>query len=492
VTSILETDGYKFSMAEAGWPLRQETFYYSHRKGGPMVLPVDVRKFIKARMPFRSRQDEIFLESQEYSLGIGALAALEAHESVKIWSLNRNSIFYPGEPVFTLTGPSALVSWFEPILLQLNFVIQVATLALTDQELFKAQMAVRNSEHEVLLIKEILDLIGVKAPPMEARPEEYRKAVTAAARALIAAVEDPTRLFEVGLRSATCPEMHQIALEGCQAAGITRTSSVWGAHKLSMRGPAGMKAVGTMGHEHVMRYGNDEAAFRAMRDRRPYRSSYLLDTFDTFLSGIPAAFRVMAENPRLGDSIRYDSGNKEAQYLFAEARAREMGLEPVHILEDAFTLEQTVHFEALRKQLGVPATRQFYGYGGALVAKPAFGDLHRDKVAAVYKLSQTGPKAVMKFGNEANGAKMSIPGRPVVWRRIGAPGDEPPGIIAQEGEKIERGGYSRDWVFDIPISLNGIGERLAAARAATERPVWSPETQGLREDLKKEARKSYA
>ena len=30
---MLATDGYKLSMAEAGWPLRRETFYCSHRKG---------------------------------------------------------------------------------------------------------------------------------------------------------------------------------------------------------------------------------------------------------------------------------------------------------------------------------------------------------------------------------------------------------------------------------------------------------------------------
>src|SRR5262245_61528828 len=40
--SLLANDEYKFSTAEAGWPLRTETFYYSHRKGGPQVLPVDV------------------------------------------------------------------------------------------------------------------------------------------------------------------------------------------------------------------------------------------------------------------------------------------------------------------------------------------------------------------------------------------------------------------------------------------------------------------
>ena len=40
-TSVLTTDGYKFSMAEAGWPLRREVFYYSHRHGGPQLLPLD-------------------------------------------------------------------------------------------------------------------------------------------------------------------------------------------------------------------------------------------------------------------------------------------------------------------------------------------------------------------------------------------------------------------------------------------------------------------
>jgi hypothetical protein len=35
MNSPLCTDAYKFSMAEAGWPLRTEIFYYAHRKGGP-------------------------------------------------------------------------------------------------------------------------------------------------------------------------------------------------------------------------------------------------------------------------------------------------------------------------------------------------------------------------------------------------------------------------------------------------------------------------
>ena len=49
-------------------------------------------------------------------------------------ALPKGARFYPREPVFTLTGSSALVSWLEPLLLQLNFRIQVASVGLTDRE----------------------------------------------------------------------------------------------------------------------------------------------------------------------------------------------------------------------------------------------------------------------------------------------------------------------------------------------------------------------
>src|SRR5262249_41227180 len=157
---------------------------------------------------------------------------------------------------------------------------------------------------------------------------------------------DPGRIFEVGLRAATCISQHQIALQACKAAGIRRTSHVAMARALDMT------PVGTMGHEHVQRFGSDEAAFRAMRDRRPGRSSYLLDTFDTIRSGIPAAFRVMEEGYQTGDSIRYDSGDKEYQYRYAAREARKRGIRTVQILEDGFDAAQTAKFEALRAEVG--------------------------------------------------------------------------------------------------------------------------------------------
>ena len=192
-----------------------------------------------------------------------------------------------------------------------------------------------------------------------------------------------------------------------------------------------------MGHEHVQRFGNDRDAFNAMRDRRPGRSSFLLDTYDTLTSGMVAAFEIIAEQPDAGHSVRYDSGDKITQYLCLVERAKTLGLNPVHILEDGFDAELTRKFEELRTIVEVDAMRQFYGYGGYIVARTMPGSLTRDRVSAVYKLTESGGKPTMKFGNESGRGKQSVPGRPVVFRRTGA--DGPISIIGQQGERPPHG-----------------------------------------------------
>jgi hypothetical protein len=74
--SLLATDGYKFSMAEAGWPLRTETFYYSHGKGGPQVLPVDVPAFVGSLLPRPADDDYRYLAEHSYEMGPGFKAAM--------------------------------------------------------------------------------------------------------------------------------------------------------------------------------------------------------------------------------------------------------------------------------------------------------------------------------------------------------------------------------------------------------------------------------
>jgi nicotinic acid phosphoribosyltransferase len=473
--SLLMTDGYKLSMAEAGWPLRKETFYSSHRRGGPQVVPFDAVAEVKALLPALAGEDVRFLAEHGYEAGAGFRAAMGRHGEVVVRALPKGSVFYPREPIFSVTGPSALVSWLEPLVLQWHYRIQVATLAAFEPQSLASALANMTCARQRELALATLDATGTTAPPMQVDSEAYRARVRARVKELVQILGDAGRLFEVGMRSATCLEQHLIALEACKAEGLNRTSHVYAAHQL------GMIPVGTMGHEHVQRYGSDDAAFRAMAERRPHRSSFLLDTFDTMKSGIPTALKLIAERPQEGDSIRYDSGDKEAQVRFACEGAKALGVRPVHILEDSFDAELTRKFEALRKEIGVKPHEQVYGYGGYLVAATSGSPLTRDRVSAVYKLSMTGHRATMKFGNESGAGKQSVPGRPVLFRRersaTGAVG-----IVGQEGEPAPKG-YRLLTGSDRAFSV----EEARQVAAADQRLELSQETQALVDRLKKEA-----
>jgi nicotinate phosphoribosyltransferase len=167
------------------------------------------------------------------------------------------------------------------------------------------------------------------------------------------------------------------------------------------------------------------------------------------------------------------------QYRFAAAEAKKLGIRPVQILEDGFDAVQTRRFEELRKEVGWKPEEQVYGYGGYIVAQTSGSPLTRDRVSAVYKLTQTGAQPTMKFGNESGSGKQSVPGRPVLFRRsAGASG--PFGIVGQEGEPVPSG-YSL--LTGAPAFK---AAALAEARAVSEndrRLGLSPATQALVDGL---------
>jgi nicotinate phosphoribosyltransferase len=460
--SVLATDGYKFSMAEAGWPLRKETFYFTFRRGGAQVVPFDMAAYVKSLLPYADGSDYAFLAEHEYAMGDAFKAAVRASH-VEVHGAPKGAWVLPHEPIATVTGPSALVSWLEPLMLQAHYRIQLATLAKQGGEALARAVATVTCEAQRAVVRETLDAVSVRAPEIHVDASAYASRVRARAKELVEIAGSGARLFEVGLRAASCIEQHIVALEACRDAGLTRTSHVLGAQRL------GMIPIGTMGHEHVQRYGSDEAAFRAIKERRPQRSSFLLDTFDTLKSGIPAAFEIIGEDPDARDSIRYDSGDKEAQYVFAVALANKLGVRPIHILEDGFDAEQLRRFEALREKSGVKPDEQFYGFGGWLISQTEGSGLTRDQVAAVYKLCKTGKRPVMKFSNDAG--KVSVPGVPVAWRRVRGSG--PTGIVAQEGEPL-RDGYVR---------LEDAGED----KPADDRVELSDATRALAEDARRAA-----
>ena len=124
--SLLETDGYKFSMAEAGYPLRQETFSYTHRKGGWQFLPVDVAEVVRDLLPVASADDYAWLDTHGYFQGGAFRSAIARHDRVRVDAMPKGSWFWEREPVFTVTGPSALASWLEPLILQLHYATWIA------------------------------------------------------------------------------------------------------------------------------------------------------------------------------------------------------------------------------------------------------------------------------------------------------------------------------------------------------------------------------
>lgn len=431
-TPALATDAYKFSMAQAGFPLRIETFYFSFRRGGPQYVPIDLEQVVRAMLAglvldadareFARNHGYGFSDAMERAM-LDAVASIEVVAVPKgVWVLER-------EPILSVTGPSFIVSWLEPTLLWLNFPIQLATSFKLGTTPPGALVA--TCDEHAKIIRETAEDCGVEPPKIEREDEAYGARVRSGVQALVQAVGgDPQRVFEVGMRSAVCMAQHRIALASCREAGVTQTSNVWLAQELNMT------PVGTMGHEHVQRWGNDLDAFRAMRDMRGAPPSYLLDTFDTMGTGIVAAVEVMRQRDH-ACSIRYDSGNKYIQYLHACELLGEAGLTPSHVLEDGLDLAATQHFEHLREFTKWPRERQVYGYGGSIVAGPMSNPLTRDRVSAVYKLTQTGGQPRMKFGNERGLGKQSVPGAPVTWRRLRGAG--PLGIIAQQGEPVPDG-----------------------------------------------------
>lgn len=469
MTHITATDGYKFSMGEAGAALRPETFYYSHRRGGYNgwhYMPVDINKFIQNILPTPTTEDYSYLAEHQYEVGAAYRKAFSNLDHVRVVGVPKGAWFRDREPAFSISAQSAVASWPEPLALQLQFRIQVATSGLTNTNPEKLKYATCARERDIML--ETLDSIGVKGN-VEVREEEYYQSVLERALDLVRIVKDPNRIFEVGMRAVSCMEMHEVALRALKEAGVLRTSNVFLAQKLDMI------PVGTMGHEHVQRYGNDYDAYVAMRDRFPGFLFYLPDTFDAIKSGIPSALQVIAEVPDRLAGIRFDSEhNIKGQYLFTVYQARAMGVDLRLALESGWNRELTIEFEKIREMVEWEASLQAYGYGNFLV-KPPWPYFSRDDVSAIYKLCQTGSRPTMKFGDEPGGAKESIPGIPLVYRTspIGMSEDSPYGYIAQEGEEFST--WGKAYILSgaeadgrlAPIKQKGLPTRL------------SPETQGL-------------
>lgn len=416
---LLVTDGYKFSMAQAGFPLREETFHLSFRKGGPFYIPIDLEKVVRnllSRLTMPTTNASDFLEKHGYGLTPAMAAAVKAQDEVHIWAAPEGSWVQDKEPVLTITGPSFLISWLEPLAIMLHFPIQIGTAIKKDEMPVTFTATCADEAHIVRLICD-----SMRYPVFtDVDSKTYHQGVADRTDALVKVLcgEDDRftsklRMFEVGLRAATCLQQHLGALYAMQQRGVVQTSNVFGAHLFNMI------PVGTTGHEHQQRWGNDLDAFRAVRDMRDRPPSYLFDTYDAMKIGIPAMVQAMREvGPTTADkcSIRFDNyPEQDAQFQEFTLRCKHAMLPyPTFIFEDGFNEEKTQATEDEYRDFALGNTKRLYGYGGHLTTNPDCL-FTRNKVSAVYKLCRSSGQARMKFSNSG---KESIPGIPKVVRRL--------------------------------------------------------------------------
>lgn len=402
--SPLLTDAYKMRMGEVGEPLREETFTLHFRRGPALRVPFDLEAVVHALRPaLPSESERVFLCEQGYTMTPAMEQALEG--PLRIDAAPAGAWVGPMEPVVTVVGPSFLVSWLEPLLVALHFPLQVATALAEGARAFDAAC-----DDEAGIIQLVARASGLGPVRVRVRAADYRAGV---AREL-AAISDALggaldRAFEVGARAMSCLAAHRMVLEVCRDAGLTRTSNVWLARVL------GLTPVGTTGHEHQMRFGDDATAFRAVRDRSPADPAYLFDTYDPIRLGLPAAFAVAREDPERPFTLRFDSGDQRAQLAIC-ASARDygpdgLGVRGGYIFMDGYDAARTAEMERYADSLDLASCARLYGYGGALVSRPSPSPFRRDTVAMVYKLARTAGRDVMKHAGEPG--KSSLPGHTV-------------------------------------------------------------------------------
>jgi len=447
-------------MMAGGRPEEKEVFYLSFRRGGLMFMPVDPETAIREMIPNPTsatvKEECALLQHFGFNVTEKMLwDSVDGSSLEVLYATPFGEYAAPREPVATVRAPQAIASWLEPLVSgRFSYQMQVATAYIKAREgdtmpaFLETIRTVTCERQKELTMEAILGAhkgrdFGDADFRQELRDIEngitvdelsYYNAVQLQGIKMLASGVSPNRIFEVGLRAATCMEQHLIALKALKDLGFTLTSNAYGAYVLDI------KAVGTLGHEGIMRHGgNDERAFRAHIAAMPL-VIMLLDTNDTMKVGIPTALKLMEEFPDRNDGMRPDSGSLEEQFRYIVSEIKARGIRPrPWVFEDGIDDKDVARYEALRIEVDYPEEVTLFGAGGYFIDRPEPTGYRRGLVSMVYKLAWTskyGP--TMKFGDELEegwSGKQSLPGIPVLAVRENAahPSHGPATMVCQYG-----------------------------------------------------------
>ncbi|MCA9446007.1 MAG: nicotinate phosphoribosyltransferase [Candidatus Omnitrophica bacterium] len=274
-----------------------------------------------------------------------------------------------------------------------------------------------------------------------------------AARICQAANGDP--VMEFGLRRAHGPDGGVSGSRAAYIGGCSATSNVLAGRLFDL------PVSGTHAHSWVMSYDSELESFRTLAKQFPNNCIFLVDTYDTLVSGVPNAIQVFREMREEGldfrPAIRLDSGDLSKLSKSAHRMLVEAGFKDPLIVASG-DLDENLIADLKRQGAKINS----WGVGTKLITawdSPSFNGVY--KLVAV----QNGPDWEPRIKISSNIAKTTDPGRKRVIRYYNS-SDEPIGdVLYDSGEEIPwRGsiiGRERTHL-DLPAKIDGAarGERL--------------------------------
>ena len=213
-------------------------------------------------------------------------------------------------------------------------------------------------------------------------------------------------IIEMGARRAHGSTSANLGARASYIAGIEATSNTM-ADRLY-----GVPAMGTMAHSWVQSFESEYKAFKAYAEAFPKNSTFLIDTYNTLKSGLPAAIKVIKEVliPKgvKNFAVRIDSG--DLSYLSKACRKvlNQEGLETCKIV-----VSNALDEYLIDNLLNQNAPIDIFGVGERLItakSDPVFGGVY--KLTSLEEEGFFKPK--LKLSDNPN--KMTTPGFKQVYR----------------------------------------------------------------------------
>ncbi len=385
--SALFTDFYELTMAQGYWkygmnrPAVFDVFFRKQPFSGGFSIFAGLDPLMDILESFRFSPEDLKWLASLNRFDPGFLDYLaDFRFSGNLWAMDEGTVIFPDEPIIRIHADAIEASIIEGLVLNtINFQSLIATKT---------------------------------------------------ARIWLASGKAP--IMEFGLRRAQGENGAMSASRASFIGGAAGTSNTLAGKEY------GIPVLGTMAHSWIMSFPSEEEAFRAYADMFPDASIFLIDTYDTLESGLPAAITVGKELQAKGKTfgVRLDSG--DIQYLSEEVRKT---LDAAGLKDATITVSNELNEEIVDSLVRDGAPIDTWGVGTHMVTGG-----NDSSFTGVYKMcARTGNSGelipAMKLSD--NPEKMTNPGVKQVWRLYLEDGTAKADVLSLEGDVIPCGKSDR-------------------------------------------------